>query len=469
MNNKNFTIDLVYPSSVTKSENYSSEPPLGLVALYSSLRKGNRKNIKLLDSTIMTQTQIEAEIETRKSNLVAISCTSFNYSNAIKIAEIAKNNSSLVIVGGIHITFLQNQILKKIKEGKRPFDFLVAGFGEPVFDSLITSLKKGNPLNKIPNLSYFDNERIKKNKKKVNTYKQDPLMNPINYEIVDLNKYNPKFKRFGNLENIHSVGSIFTQRGCPYKGDKQCLFCSIERHNIRRSYSLIRNDLISLMDQHNIDHIRINDADFTKNVKHMRSIANISKNISHNSKKLSFYCFIRSNEINETTLALLKEINVIAVLIGYESGSDEMLNSIQKNTSVIQHLNATQLLMQNGIDVVSGSFVLGGIGESGKTLYETLRFIEKLRAIGNVRSLAATPLIPLPGSLAFTRLLETLEKEDFTKFKELRKIDNFDILELVELWNKYMCKASLPQIIKTIEKIEASLNISIRFHNFSQS
>src|SRR5215213_7299039 len=154
------TVDLIYPGSVSGSENYSSEAPLGPIAVYSSLPAASRENTRFLDSTLLSDAEIEQAILQRKADVVALSCTTFNYSNAIRLAQLAKCNGSCVVLGGIHVTYLRDAILAKMLRDEVPVDFLVTSYGEPALGPLLAALTDGTPLREIPNLSYIENGEI---------------------------------------------------------------------------------------------------------------------------------------------------------------------------------------------------------------------------------------------------------------------------------------------------------------------
>ena len=456
-------IDIVYPESNTGSGNYSSEPQLGIIALYSSLPDAYRQNVRILDSTIMAQSEIEDAVEERKADIIALSCTTYNYSNALRVAEIAKTYGAFVVCGGIHITHRRDAILKKMQKGERAIDFLVTGYGEPVFTKLITSLINGLSFDTIPNLSYIRDGQIIINHLDNRKSGADPLDTPLDYSKTDFAKYSSHFKPQGNLSNVKKVGSVYTQRGCSYTGNKKCTFCSIEHLNLWRSPELFEQDLTSLITKYNIDHVRISDADFSVSVKHMSKIADAANSVfDKTGKRPVFHCFARADEINHQTVNILQKLNAVSLFVGYESGSNRMLKSMNKHITRDDNIQATQLLKQYGIDVITGSYVLGADGEDETTLSETMDFIYEIQKIDNTRTMMATPLIPLPGSMCFNQLLEKLKQEDLAKFTELNAEDDFNLDELIELWNYYFCNVSLSRLIEVCEQVEKILPIGIR-------
>jgi len=463
-------VDLVYPASVSGSENYSSEAPLGPIALYSSLDVSQRGNVRFLDSTILSQNDIEQNVNHNKADVVALSCTTFNYSNALRVAALAKKNGSYVIAGGIHVTYMRDAILSKMLRGERSIDFLVTNCGEPTLGALLTALADGSSLTEIPNLSFVQNGRIVVNPV-VNTRSgADPLTVPLVYDNIDFKRYSENFQCFGNLSSVRIAAPIFTQRGCAYSGSRKCTFCSIEQMNPRRSSELFEQDVISLITQHNVDHIRINDGDFTLDVRHMARIADAAERAAvQTGVRPLYHCFTRADEIDEERIAILKRLNVVSLFIGYESGSDKMLRVMQKHTTREQNLRATELLKQHGIDVICGGLVLGAEGESEETLTETLEFVDELQKTGNTKSLLTSPIIPLPGAPAFKRLMLVLEKDDPAKFLQLASMDDFDLEELVDLWNRHMCKdVSLRRLNDVCKEIEDKFSIGIRWIKLHQ-
>ncbi len=456
-------IDLVYPSSTCGSENYSSEAPLGPVALYTSLPLIYRENTRFLDSTVLIQEEIEKELINRKADIVAISCTTYNYPNALRVAEIAKNNGSFVVMGGIHITHLRDVILNKMQKGERPIDFLVTGYGEPAFEPLLKAIESGKGFFEIPNLSFINNGEIVINHQINPRFGNDPLIFPMDYSEIDFNLYSEKFHPFGNLSDAKVPGSIFTQRGCTYSGSKKCSFCSIEKINVHRTIDLFEQDLTNLISHYNVDQIRITDADFTVNKHHMSQIADAAERVYDKTGiRPVVHCFARADEIDEQRITHLKKLNVVSLFIGYESGSNKMLHSMQKGMTKDQNLQATKLLKKHGIDVICGGLVLGAEGENEDTLQETLLFVKELTKIGNTVSLVATPLIPLPGSLCFNELLKKLRNLNLVKYQELLNSDIFSIEELIELWNKYFCNVPLKRIIQVCKDIENLIPAGIK-------
>jgi len=149
-------------------------------------------------------------------------------------------------------------------------------------------------------------------------------------------------------------------------------------------------------------------------------------------------------------------------MIGFESGSDKMLVAMQKNTTRAENIQATKLLKKYGIDVICGGLVIGCEGESEETLTQTLEFIRDIKKIGNTCTMMSTPLIPLPGSICFERLLKKLSEVTTEKYWELFNSDILNLEELVELWNYNFSDVSLSRLIQFCVEVETMFPIGIK-------
>ena len=315
----------------------------------------------------------------------------------------------------------------------------------------------------IPNLSYISNGKIVVNQLDNRRSGACPLTVPLNYDKIDFQKYSSYFQPQGNLSNVKIVGSTYTQRGCAYAGHQKCTFCSIEQMNLWRSPELFEQDLYNLITKYNVDHVRIADADFTISIKHISKIADAANRVFEKTGyRPVFHCFARADEINHEKARILNELNAVSLMVGYESGSDKMLKAMNKHITKEENFQATRLLKDYGIEVINGGLVLGCEGENEETLSETIEFLHELKRINNTRTMMATPLIPLPGSPCFDRLLQKLLLVSPLKFQELNNADEFDLVELIELWNYYFCNVSLSRIIEVCEQVEKMFSIGIR-------
>jgi radical SAM superfamily enzyme YgiQ (UPF0313 family) len=168
--------------------------------------------------------------------------------------------------------------------------------------------------------------------------------------------------------------SIFTSRGCPYR----CIFCSTTKFwsCVRlNSAEHIFQEVKELVERYSVGHIDILDDLFIIDKKRLYQLAAMMEK-SGLDKKVTFFCNLRANLVNEELLILLKRLNVKHVGFGFESGSDKILAKLKVNSvTVAQNKQAILLCKKLGFRV-SGSLIFGTPGETIPDIRKTLEFMD---------------------------------------------------------------------------------------------
>src|SRR3989344_2073752 len=112
---------LVQPGSDKSYKNFEAVPPMGLISVYSALPEDVKRETYFLDGNLVSTDYIRTWIEENKPIVVGITTLTFNYKNAVCIGDAAKNNGSIVVIGGRHATDIRENILREMKAGNRPF------------------------------------------------------------------------------------------------------------------------------------------------------------------------------------------------------------------------------------------------------------------------------------------------------------------------------------------------------------
>jgi radical SAM superfamily enzyme YgiQ (UPF0313 family) len=134
------------------------------------------------------------------------------------------------------------------------------------------------------------------------------------------------------------------------------------------------------------------DDTFTANLPRAREIADRLKPLG-----VTWSCNSRAN-VDRETIVRLKDGGLRLFLVGYESGSEQILRNIRKGVTLEQMRRFTAACREVGV-AIHGTFVLGLPVETPETIEETIRFAEALDVFSIQVSLAA----PYPG----TELYET--------------------------------------------------------------
>lgn len=338
--------------------------PLGLISIAGYLKKyGGYQDISLLDSNCQ---DIYAGF--KPTDIVGISSVTQDIKRAVHFAEFVKSKYDVpVILGGVHISTY----------GKLPevFDLGVMGEGENTVLELMQlerfSIEKAKRINGV-----CFNENGK-------THFTPPreLITPLDKipisdrDIADMEFYLKKRQ----IIPYHFGRSLtmMTSRGCPYS----CAFCSTKVHwKTFRAFSAERviEEIELLINKYHAEIIHIFDDLFIADKKRLAEIHRMVMKKGFN-KKAKFMCLVRSDMLDEPTIKLLKEINVVITGIGMESGCEKTLDYLKKRTTTLQdNRNAIKLSEKYRLPAM-GSFMIGNPHETEEELLQTAEFIKSYR------------------------------------------------------------------------------------------
>lgn len=260
-----------------------------------------------------------------------------------------------IIVGGIHVTVMYEQILEKY-----PFLTAVLGEGEITVSELID--KRGK-LEDIDGIAFSVNGRIIKTKDRALIENLDVLPFP-KHEIF-----------FGD---IRRCGCILTSRGCPFSCTFCCL-CSISNRRVR--FRSVNNvvDEIEYMTKHfrEMSSIWIHDDSFFLNNNRVIDICN---EIVNRGIKLDFICSGRMKPLNQQMINAMERAGFKHVLFGLESGARDILKASKKGITKEDAINAIKLFSKSSIRVTT--FLIVGLpGETIETVNETIELFQYLQKI----------------------------------------------------------------------------------------
>lgn len=350
------------------------EPSLGLGYIKSySMKSCNVENlsIKILKYNVLNILQKE------QPDIIGISSVTQDYSNAIEFAYKIKKRGiqSIIILGGIHIGTLPESL-------DPVFDIGVVGEGEETIREVLELISKyglDKPrFKEIRGLVFYDDRgNLALTQKRELTEDLDRLPFPSRNEM-----------------GLKTFVTMLTSRGCPFK----CSFCSSTTFWGRKirynSPEYVVSEMLYLITKHKAKHISIWDDLFTINVKRMAQIAQLMKKENKYFKNISFGVTARASVVSKELCELMREINVIRVGMGLESGSDIILKKIKGNDASVEgNRKAIELLKKYNFNVISG-FIIGLPKETLTDLKKTYNFIINSNLDGGTAYLA----VPYPGT-----------------------------------------------------------------------
>jgi anaerobic magnesium-protoporphyrin IX monomethyl ester cyclase len=372
-------------------------PPLGLAYLAAYLLKYNKNiSVKIADaSNWLKQIDLIKIIDDWRPDVIGLTSTTIAIINAAELAERIKKSypEIIIVLGGAHITAAPIETLAKYNS----FDIGVIGEGESILQKLILLLESinkdyKNNLSSINSLCYKDLDG------KIIITGREPFIKDIDSIpfpawslLPDIAKYyRPALQSVNQLP----ATSIFTSRGCPYS----CSFCdnSIFGNSIRfHSVDYVIDMINYLTAQYGIYHFQFDDDTICVD---RERLSKICKKIINLPKKISWTCKSRVDNIDENLLQVMKKSGCWQIQFGIESGSQQILDIMNKKVTLSQIKKTLKQTRAAGIKS-KGFFMIGYLGETLQTINETLKFIVNI----DLDDFQMTFFTPYPGSRDFNR------------------------------------------------------------------
>lgn len=363
-------------------------PPQGLCCLAAVLRESGYQPL-IIDATAenLSFPEIIARI---KENLPALwvgFCVYYVTEEIVgKIAKSIKKISPdlPIVVGGGHISVMREKVMVRYPQ----FDIGVFGEGEETVLELTKVLEKNKKLSGVKGIIWWQGKEIIKNTARPVIKNLDIMPFPAWDLLPPLTKY---YTPAGDsLKRSPSTGLV-TSRGCP----GNCYFCNRNSFgNIVRQNSpqYVIAEIEDLQKRFNIKDIYFQDDTFVSNRKWVLQFCQLLKK-----KKLdlTWACHSRTDSVDPILLKRMKEAGCWQISFGIESGSQKVLDAINKRTTVKRNFQALEECKKAGL-ATKASVMVGSFGETRETLEETRKFI----TTAFLTDIHFTFFTPIPGTVA---------------------------------------------------------------------
>ncbi|MCP4990316.1 MAG: PhpK family radical SAM P-methyltransferase [Colwellia sp.] len=304
------------------------------------------------------------------NNILTIAVTTTFYVSFSPIIEIVSfirqyNQFAKIVIGGPYI--LNQTNTEDIETLKNHLKYINADFyvispeGEGSYIKIIDALKNDSGMDHIDNIAY------RKGDDYIFTSRSGEY-NPLEENMVD-------YKLFQKAGFGDSV-SIRTAKSCPFS----CAFCSSNRRRDLGEYkylnvNMIEKELDSIRDLALINFIDVVDDTYNVPVKRFKEILRLMIKKKYGFKWYSTY---RCDFGDDETIDLMKESGCQGVFLGVESGSDRILENMNKTARREHFLKAIPQLTKAGI-YTHANFVIGFPGETDNTVHEMINLIEETK------------------------------------------------------------------------------------------
>lgn len=383
-------------------------PPLGILYISAYLEQHNFHNV-VIDNTFSDFKKFCNIITAEKPDIIGIYTNLMTKLNVLKIIKFIKNNNSLahikIILGGPEV---RNSADNFLNYGA---DVIVLGEGEETMLELVKAYKRSDhpDLSTINGIAFKNQEQIIRTPERALLKDINLLPFPARAKI-DLQLYLDAWKKRHGQNTI----SISTMRGCPYT----CKWCSRAVYGgtyRRRSARLVVDEIEWLKANYTFDTIWFTDDVFTISHKWLRDFAN---EIATRNVNIKYEIITRADRMNEEIIGLLKQTGCYRVWIGAESGSQKVIDNMDRRVDVEQVRNMIQLSRKQGIE--AGTFImLGYPGETQQDIKETIRHL----ILSDPDHYTITVAYPIKGTPLYTEVEDHFISKSLWETSTDRDID----------------------------------------------
>jgi len=387
--------------------------PLGTLYAAALMRKKGY-DIALFDTMfIRDPNEVTNKIEAYTPDLFIIYDDGFNYLTkmcltnmrdaAFKMIQIAKERGCTVIVSSSDSTDYYEQYLDS------GADFILLGEAELTLSELADTLqKKEADFTSIQGIAFRQNNNLIKTPRRNVIHDLDDLPMPA-WDLVDIGVYRQYWLKSSGYFSMN----IGTTRGCPFR----CNWCAKpiygNRYNSRSPDNVV-TELKFLKEKYNFDHIWFCDDIFGLKPAWINEFARL---VTDENLKFSFKIQSRADLLlQEDNIKALARAGCANVWIGAESGSQQILDAMDKGITTEQIKTATLLLKKN--DIKPSFFIQFGYpGETKEDIHKTIAMINKLLPY----SIGISVSYPLPGTIFYEKVKADLDKKaNWTDSDELK-------------------------------------------------
>lgn len=421
-------------------------PPLGLLYISAFLSQQGIVN-SVFDSTFSDKNTLFKQIEEEKPEVLAVYTNLMTKLNVLEIANRCKEISpeTVIVMGGPDITYnLENYL-------KNGADYLIIGEGENTMLELVQHLENlpNNPPSDVSGIAFLnDLETLVKTAPRTKVRDIDELPIP-NRDAIPIHKYVDAWK----THHGESALSVSTQRGCPYT----CKWCSTAVYGQsyrRRSPKKVVEELREINEKYAPDTIWFVDDVFTVSHKWLLEFVEVLESAQVTVK---FECISRADRMNPEVIGLLKRAGCFRVWIGAESGSQKIIDAMDRRVSVDQVRDMIKETRKQGIE--AGTFImLGYPGETEEDIEETISHLKT----SNPDHFTITVAYPIKGTSLYDEIAHKKTKELEWHLSTDRDID------FERTYNRKYYDYAVRYVISEVNSYKASQKQSLSKNHIKQ-
>jgi anaerobic magnesium-protoporphyrin IX monomethyl ester cyclase len=371
-------------------------PPLGVLYICSHLRKRGL-SAEVFDSTFSSRQELWKVLREGPASVLGVYANLMTRSNVVEILRVAKESGWRTVVGGPEPSAYIDEYLAA------GADAVVIGEGEITLEELVPVLRvqafgklDQGKLGQIDGIAYLGaNGSVMRTKPREQIKDIDAQPWPAR-ESIDMARYVETWRTHHGMGSV----SLITARGCPY----HCRWCSHEvfgKTHRRRKPASVADELEWLIGRYQPQMAWMADDVFTI---HHGWLFQYAAELKRRGLKLPFECISRADRLSLQVVETLAEMGCFRVWIGSESGSQRILDAMERGVTVEQVQTAVAMCRSAGIQ--TGMFLMWGYeGEELSDIEATVEHVKKT----DPDIFFTTVAYPIKGTAYFSEVAERVE------------------------------------------------------------
>lgn len=371
---------------------------LGLLYVAAMLKQGDHE-VRTFDLT----NDPRARIDFSYPDVVGITCVSAQFKAGLRLAQEAKKEGKITLMGGSHPTFTVRETLET-----GLVDFLVRGEGEHTTLELVNELAAnghGNDPSGILGISWVN----RKSGQVADSPDRPLVKNLDDLPLPGRDSINLEPYRSFMIDYRPAINMI-TSRGCPHK----CSYCvsSLIAGSVYRMRAVrnVVDEIELLLKEYGFGSIFFSDDNLTASPKRTRELC---REIGRRGLYFRWWCMSRVDTLvkSEEMVREMAEAGCHQVFLGFESPKDHVLKLYNKKVKARDEAEAVRLLKKHKIKV-HGGFMIGAPNESRGDILATIDFPRQLK----LEYAQFGIVTPLPGTPFYREISPRLKTRDWDQF-----------------------------------------------------
>ena len=363
-------------------------PSLGILQL-AGFARARGIEVAIVDLTFSRNLDsVDAALRSFRPDVIGIHTKTLTAARSFEIAERSRNQGAFLLAGGPDAATRPEQYLSG------GFDAVVQGEGEEVLVDVARKVAEGDDPSGVPGISVLREGRVVRGPPRPFLRDLDALPFPA-WDLIDMEAYLSDWERRTGERRT----AVLTSRGCPF----HCSWCSKPTFGTtfrQQSPDRVLAEIRDLRDRFGVNYVRFCDDVFGID---RRWLERLLDGIIRELPGLRFECLARVDLLKPDLLARMRAAGLSRVYVGVESGSQRMLDLMNRGTRLTQIENAASALRREGIRQY-WFLMLGYPGETLEDIEATLRLFRRFSPEEYSVSIA----VPVPGTAFHEKVKDRL-------------------------------------------------------------